>query len=81
MTIIQKLSDRDSFIYEAISLCLVNMGNLNLQRLQWQLFQAGVYIKKPLLEKAIEEMKAKGLVGKPEPKKIATPTLPKIIMP
>lgn len=81
MTIIQKLSDRDGFIYEAISLCLVNMGNLNLQRLQWQLFQAGVYIKKPLLEQAIKEMTEKGLVGKPKPQepKIATPERPKII--
>ena len=79
MTIIQKLSDRDGFIYEAISLCLVNVGNLNMQRLQWQLFQAGVYIKKPLLEQALNEMKEKGLVGKPQPKpKI---DLPKIIMP
>jgi len=78
MTIIQKLSDRDGFIYEAISLCLVNLGNLNLQRLQWQLFQCGVYIKKPLLEQAIKEMKEKGLVGKPEPK-LTTPAKPKII--
>lgn len=80
MTIIKKLSDRDGFIYEAISLCLVNMGNLNLQRLQWALFQSGVYIKKPLLEKAIEEMKEKGLIGKPEPK-IATPEKVKIFIP
>lgn len=79
MTIIQKLSDRDGFIYEAIKLLIVNMGPLPPQRIQFELFRAGVYIKKPLLDEAIEVMKKEGILGKPPEKpKIA---LPKIIMP
>lgn len=80
MTIIQKLSDRGSFIYEAISLCVVNSPNKSLRpnQIQWALFQAGVYIKQPLLDQALKEMREKGIMGKPEPK-VVTPAKPKII--
>jgi hypothetical protein len=79
MTIIQKLSDRDSLIYEAIKMVLVNMEPMPLQKIQWELFKCGVYIKAPLLAEAMKTMQEKGLLTRPEPKpKIA---LPKIIMP
>lgn len=78
MTIIEKLSDRGSFIYEAILLVLNNNvdkehPNMSIGRLQWILFQCGVYIKKPLLMQALSVMREKGLVGKPDEKK--TPTI------
>lgn len=77
MTIIEKLSDRGGFIYEAITLLLVNMGNMDQKKLQFELFRSGVYIKKPLLVEALKVMKEKNLISKPEPK-IQTP---KIIVP
>lgn len=79
MTIINKLSDRDNFIFEAITLLLVNIGHMDQKRLQFELFRSGVYIKNPLLSDALKTMKEKGLIGRPEEvKKIQ---LPKIIMP
>jgi len=82
MTIIQKLSDRDGFIYEAIKMILVNMGPMPVARIQFELFKCGVYIKHPLLIEAMKSMDEKGLLTKPAPKpKIAVPPLPKIIMP
>lgn len=80
MTIIQKLSDRDGFIYEAIKLVLVNGGPMNHQKLQWILFQAGVYIKQPLLIEAMKTMKEKGLISKPTDPIVPVKT-PKIIIP
>lgn len=79
MTIIEKTSDRKGLIYEAIKMVLVNLGAMPLQKLQWELFKCGVYIKAPLLAEAMKTMQEKGLLTRPEPKpKIA---LPKIIMP
>lgn len=80
MTIIEKLSDRHGFIYEAITLLLVNMGNMDQKKLQFELFRSGVYIKKPLLTEALKEMKEKGMISKPDPKP-AIINKPKIIIP
>lgn len=79
MTIIEKLSDRNSFIFEAILLVLNNVGNLSLPKLQWELFKCGVYVKKPLLTQAIVVMREKGLIGKPDEKKDIPP--PAIVQP
>jgi len=79
MTIIQKLSDRDGFIYDAIKMILVNVGPMPVPRLQFELFKCGVYIKMPLLAEAMKTMQEKGLLTKPNP--IALPAKPKIIMP
>jgi hypothetical protein len=77
MTIIQKLSDRDSFIYEAIKMVLVNLGAMPVHKLQWELFKCGIYIKAPLLAEAMKTMQEKGLLTRPEPKIVT----PKIIVP
>lgn len=66
MTILEKLSDRNSFIFEVIKLILVNQGNMDLKRLQWELLQCGVYVKKELLKQAISVMNEKGLLTKPD---------------
>lgn len=66
MTILEKLSDRNNFIYEAIKLVLVNKGNLSAKQLQWELFQCGVYVKGPLLKQALSVMDEKGLLSKPK---------------
>lgn len=78
MTIIKKLSDRENFIFEAITLLLVNLGNMDQKRLQFELFRSGVYIKKPLLSEALKVMKENGQIGKPQPPVIQRP---KIIVP
>ena len=65
MSVIEKLSDRNGLIYEAITMILVNKGSMNHQMLQWELFQCGIYIKKPLLLQAMSVMKEKGMIGKP----------------
>lgn len=80
MTIIQKLSDRDGFIFEAIKLVLVNGGPMDHQKIQWILFQSGVYIKRPLLIEAMKTMKEKGLISKQEEAIVPVKT-PKIIVP
>lgn len=79
MTILQKASDRDGFIYEVIKCILVNDGPMDLKRLQRILLDSGVWVKRDLLTEIVKTMNEKGLVGKPkETPKIA---LPKIIMP
>lgn len=78
MTIIQKLSDRDGFIYEVIKIILVNAGPMDMKRLQYQLLTCGVYVKKDLLTEALKTMNEKGLLTKPDKPKIE---LPKIIHP
>lgn len=60
MTVIHKLSDRDNLIFEAITIILVNAGNISAKELQWQLFQAGIMITGPLLKQALSVMKTKG---------------------
>ena len=79
MTILQKASDCDGFIYEVIKCILVNDGPMDQKRLQRILLNCGVYVKRDLLSQILTTMNEKGLVGKPPEKpKIA---LPKIIMP
>lgn len=78
MTIIKKLTDRDSFIYEVIGVLLVNIGNMDQKKLQFELLKCGIYIKKPLLTEALKIMREKGLISKPDEKpKI---NIPKIIV-
>jgi len=69
MTVIQKLSDRENLIFEAITLILVNAGNMDVKKLQWKLFECGIYAKKPLLVQALTVMKEKGLISKPNESK------------
>lgn len=68
MTYIQKLSDRDNLIFDAISIILVNMGNMNGKQLRWELFNRGIFIQPKLLEQAVAVMKEKKLITKPEAK-------------
>lgn len=70
MTILEKLSDSNSFIFEAIKLILVNMGTMDLKQLQWELFNRGIYVKKDLLKQAISVMNEKGLLTKPNAKPV-----------
>lgn len=79
MTIINKLSDRGNFIYEAIALVLQNAGNMDMKSLQYKLFECGVYVKKPLLSEAMKVMLDKGLLTKPEKPVITEAPKPKII--
>jgi hypothetical protein len=79
MTILQKLSDRDGFIYEVIKIIVVNNKNIQLPQLQYKLLECGVYVRRPLLEEALKTMIEKKLLSPSEPKpKIVTP---KIITP
>jgi hypothetical protein len=79
MTILQKLSDRDGFIYEVIKIIVVNNKNIQLPQLQYKLLECGVYVRRPLLEEALKTMIEKKLLSPAEPpKKIVTP---KIITP
>lgn len=85
MTILQKLSDRDGFIYEVIRVILMNTGPIPDSKLQFILLSCGVYVKKPLLEEALKVMKEKGILKDAPPpeakQKIMTPQKPKIIIP
>jgi hypothetical protein len=85
MTILQKLSDRNSFIYEVIKVILTNTGPLTNAKLQFVLLSCGVYVKKPLLEEALEHLKKEGMLSDmPTPKQekaVMPPQRPKIIMP
>lgn len=79
MTILNRLSDRDGFIYDVISIIVKSDGNLSMLKLQRALLSCGVYVKKPLLEEAVKTMMDKGLLTKPNPIKV--PEKPKIILP
>lgn len=79
MTIINRLSDRDGFIYDAIAILLVNIGYMDLKRLQFELLKCGVYVKKTLLQEAVKTMNEKGLITKPPV--VQAPAKPKIIVP
>ena len=79
MTILQKASDSDGFIYEVIQVILSNMPPMSVKKLQFMLVSSGVYVKKPLLDEILKTMKEKKLLAEPTPKpKIE---LPKIIHP
>lgn len=82
MTILQKTSDRDGFIFEVIKIIVNNNKNIQLPGIQYKLLECGVYVKKPLLEEALQTMIDKKLLtptAPPSPiKKITTP---KIIVP
>jgi DNA-binding HxlR family transcriptional regulator len=66
MTILEKLSDRGSFIFEAIKMVIIHKGFTTIGRLQWDLFQCGVYVKAPLLNQALSVMEEKGLIKRTE---------------
>jgi hypothetical protein len=66
MTVIQKLSDRDNLIFDAIKLILVNEGNVTAKQLQWKLFECGIYIKGSLLKQALAVMNQRGELTKPD---------------
>lgn len=66
MTVIQKLSDRESLIFEVVPVILINLGNMDINRLQWELLNRGIYIRKPLLKQAVSVMLEKGLLSKPD---------------
>jgi hypothetical protein len=65
MTVIEKLSDRNNLIFNAIKLILVNEGNLSAKQLQYKLFLSGIYIDGPKLKQALSVMSEKGLLTKP----------------
>ena len=67
MTILQKPSDREGFIFEVIRIILLNDGNMNKQKLQRVLLGCGVYVKKPLLDEILKTMLEKKLID-PNPK-------------
>lgn len=69
MSVIEKLSDRNGLVFEAIKMVLVNAGNMNIQRLQWELFKCGIYIKQPLLLQAMAVMKEKNTISRIDEKK------------
>lgn len=46
------------------------MGTMDMNKLQWELFSRGVYVKKDLLKQAISVMNEKGLLTKPDAKPI-----------
>lgn len=84
MTILKKLSDRDSFIYEAILIILRNTGPIPDQRLQFLLLNCGVLVRKPLLEEALKKMKDEGILKDAPPaekQKVMQVNKPKIIVP
>jgi hypothetical protein len=66
MTVIQKLSDREGLIFEAIKMITIHVGNVTAKDLQWRLFQSGIYIKGSLLKQAIAVMKEKGELTSPD---------------
>lgn len=79
MTILQKLSDRDGFIFEVIKIIVINNKNIQLPQLQYKLLECGVYVKKPLLEEALKTMIEKKLIQPGSP--VQKVEKPKIIVP
>lgn len=67
MTVIQKLSDRENLIFEAIKIILVNEGDLSAKDLQYKLFKSGIMIKGPLLKQAISVMTTNGELNNVQP--------------
>lgn len=76
MTVIEKLSDRNGLIFNAIKLILVNevqdvkKDGLNAKQLQYKLFQAGIYIDGPKLAQALSVMNEKGQLTNPKPDEV-----------
>jgi hypothetical protein len=66
MTVIQKLSDRDNLIFDAIKLILVNEGELSPKQIQYKLFECGIYCNGTLMKQALSVMDSKGLLTRPE---------------
>lgn len=77
MTILKKLTDRDSFIYEVIKIIIVNNKGIQMPALQMKLLECGVYVKKPLLQEALETMLKTGQLN--PVKQVAKVEKPKII--
>lgn len=66
MTVISKLSDREGLLGKGIKLILVNMGNMDLKRLQWELFNRGIYVDKNLLKQCVSVMIENKELRKPD---------------
>lgn len=81
MTILQKLSDRDGFIFEVIKIIVNNNKDIKLPQIQYKLLECGVYVKKPLLEEALKIMIEKKLLTPTEQSPIKKINTPKIIVP
>lgn len=69
MTILQKLSDRDGFIFEVIKIIVIHNKNIQLPQLQYKLLECGVYVKAPLLQEALKTMIEKKLLTPQKPVK------------
>lgn len=76
MTVIEKLSDRHGFIFPCIKMILLNKGMMQLPKLQWELFQCGIFVTDTLLKQAIAVMYEKGEILKPKPKDEVVPEVP-----
>lgn len=69
MTVISKLSDRDYLLQKAILLLTVNMGTMDQKRLQFELFNRGIFVDRALLKQCISVMienKQIKLIEKPD---------------
>lgn len=62
MTVIDKLSDRGGLIINAILLILVNEGNMPIKKLQWRLFNCGIFITEERLRQAVSVMIEKKII-------------------
>lgn len=76
MTILEKLSDRHGFIFPCIKMILMNKGNMPLPRLQWELFQCGIFVTDTLLRQAVAVMYEKGDIIKPKKENEVVPEAP-----
>jgi hypothetical protein len=71
MTVISKLSDRENLLSKAILLITVNMGTMDQKKLQFELFNRGIFVDKALLKQCISVMienKQVQLIQKPDVK-------------
>jgi hypothetical protein len=71
MTVISKLSDRENLLSKAILLLTMNMGTMDQKKLQFELFNRGIFVDKPLLKQCIAVMienKQIQLIQKPDVK-------------
>ena len=78
MTVIEKLSDRNNLIFNAVKLILVNEGTITAKQLQYKLFTSGIYIDGVKLKQVLSVMDEKGLLTKPEKVSTAKPEVKSI---
>ena len=71
MTVITKLSDHDNLLSKAVMMLLKNVGTLNPKKLQFELFNRGIYVEDVLLKQCVSVLKEKGFII--EPKKDVEP--------